>query len=330
MKYRILGKTDISISTVSFGCWSIVGGFNWGYQDKKDSLEALSAAYDAGINFFDTAEVYGNGYSERLIAEALGRKRNDIVIASKVIPKNFQPEKLRAACERSLRHLRTSWIDLYQLHWPNWNIPVAETLEVLEDLKTQGKIRAYGVSNFGPKDLTECLESGYAICSNQMAYNLLFRAVEDEVLPLCEQNDISVLAYSPLMQGFLTGKFFSINDVPDDRRRTRHFSSSHPETHHQEEGAEKETLDAVSKIRNIAEDYGVSMTALSIAWLLEQPSVASAIVGGRNAAQVKENAEAADVTCDQEMLTRLSRAAEELKEKLGKNLDMWESSTRIK
>ncbi len=330
MKYRTLGKTGITVSTVSFGCWAIIGGFNWGHQEKKDSLDALSAAYDAGINFFDTAEAYGNGHSEQLIAEALGKKRDKIIIASKASPSHFTREKLRQACERSLKNLRTDYMDLYQLHWPNRDVPIEETLESLEELKQEGKIRAYGVSNFGPRDLEDCLQTGFKICSNQMAYNLLFRAVEYEVLSLCKDNDISLLCYSPIMQGLLTGKFRSIDDVPEDRQRTRHFSRSRAQARHDEKGAEKEVIDAVSQIRKIAEDAGISMTALSIAWLLSRPAVATAIVGGRNAAQVKENALASDVTLDKDTVSRLSQATEALKKELGKNLDMWESDSRVR
>jgi len=330
MEYRKLGKTDIRVSTVSFGCWAIIGGFNWGHQEKKDSLDALFAAFDSGINFFDTAESYGNGYSEQLIAEALGKKRDQIIIASKASPPHFTKEKLRQACERSLRNLHTDYMDLYQLHWPNWDLPVQETLETLEKLKQEGKIRAYGVSNFGPQDLNECLETDFKICSNQMAYSLLFRTVEYEVLSLCKDNHISILCYSPIMQGLLTGKFNSIEEVPEDRQRTRHFSRSRVEARHNEEGAEKETMEAVARIRKISEDAEISMTSLSIAWLLSQPSVTTAIVGGRNASQVKENARAGDVELAPEIKERLSQATEELKKTLGRNLDMWESSSRIR
>ncbi|MFW6123584.1 MAG: aldo/keto reductase [Acidobacteriota bacterium] len=330
MKYRKLGKTNIKVSTVSFGCWAIIGGFNWGYQEKKDSLDALCAAYDSGINFFDTAESYGNGYSEQLLTEALGKKRDQIVIASKASPSHFTKEKLRQACERSLKNLHTDYMDLYQLHWPNWDVPLEETLETLEELKQEGKILTYGVSNFGPKDLKEYLQTNYRICSNQMAYSLLFRAVEYEVLSICRDNHISVLCYSPIMQGLSTGKFNSIEKVPEDRQRTRHFSPSRHVARHKEEGAEKETMDAVAQIRKISKDVDISMTTLSIAWLLSQPSVTTAVVGGRNSSQVKENALAADVELDSETKTRLSQATEELKKKLGRNLDMWESDSRIR
>ncbi len=331
MRYTKLGKSDIEVSVMAFGCWAIVGGFNWGPQNRKDSLAALQAAYDAGINFFDTAEAYGNGASEEMIGEALGHVRDKIVIASKVLPEHYQPDLLVEACERSLKNLKTDWIDLYQLHWPNPQIPVEETLDVLEKLKEAGKIREYGVSNFGVQDMQTFLRSGYAVRSNQLAYNLLFRAIEYEILPLCIQNEIAVLCYSPLMQGLLTGKFRTAAEVPDDRARTRHFSSQRSQTRHGEPGCEEETFAAVEKIRAIAEELQLRMANISLAWLMAQPGVTSVIVGGRNPQQVQRNVEAVSLQLSQEIIERLSRATEPLKEKLGDNADMWQGGkdTRI-
>jgi len=246
MQYRKLGKTDIEVSTVAFGCWAIVGGFNWGYQNERDSLNALRAAYEAGVTFFDTAEGYGNGRSEQLLSKALLNFRNEIIIATKVSPHHFAEKALIAACERSLRNLHTDRIDLYQLHWADRNIPIENTLNVLEKLKKEGMIRSYGVSNFGPHDISECLAANYPVSSNQLAYNLLFRAIEYEIQPLCTQEGVSILCYSPLRQGLLTGKFVTVGDVPEDRTRTRHFSCRHPYAYHGEDGAEAETFAAVA------------------------------------------------------------------------------------
>src|SRR5690606_37678988 len=180
-----LPHTDIEITRLIFGCWAIVGGFNWGPQDERDSLEAIKEAYAQGINCFDTAEAYGDGYSENLLAKALQGKRKEIIIASKVGPMDFSPARLIQACERGLKNLKTDYIDLYQLHWPNPEIPLEETLGALQQLKDSGKIRAYGVSNFGNQSLDICKQSGFKVSSNQMAYNLLFRAIEFSILPQC-------------------------------------------------------------------------------------------------------------------------------------------------
>ena len=157
MQYRKLGQTDLEVSVVALGCWAIIGGFNWGPQDKAESLDTIEAALDSGVNFFDTAEGYGDGASEQLLAEGLGSRRPDVIIASKVSADNLPPDKLRAACERSLRHLNTDYIDLYQVHWPSRTEPFAETMRTLEALRDEGKIRVIGVSNFGKEDLPEML-----------------------------------------------------------------------------------------------------------------------------------------------------------------------------
>ena len=316
--------------SLCFGCWGIVGGLNWGIQHKKDSIAALQAAYDSGIIFLDTAEMYGDGYSEQLIAEALGDKRKELLIASKVSPQHFEPAKLRAACERSLQNLQTDYLDLYQLHWPNRDIPIEEALETLDALKEEGKIRHYGVSNFGTGDLGEALSHSDAILTNQLAYSLLFRAIEFEIQPLCTQNNVGILCYSPLLHGLLTGKFRSPQEVPEDRARTRHFAGTWAQARHGEEGAEEEMFEAINRIRSIAEELGESMADIALAWLMVQDGVTSVIAGGRNAEQVRRNARAASIQLTPDVVQALTLATDALKDKLGPNPDMWQSKPRIK
>ncbi len=226
MHYRRLGKSDLKVSVVGFGCWPIVGGFNWGEQAEKDSLAALRKAYELGVNFFDTAEGYGNGYSEQLIAKGLSAHLDNVIIASKVSKNNLAPSEMRKACEKSLRHLNREYIDLYQIHWPNPDIRLEDSLECMKELRDEGKIRFAGVSNFGLESLFKSFSSDVAPVSNQVAYNLLFRAPEWEILPFCRDHDISILPYCPIMQGLLSGKYNSPEAVPEDRARTRHFSSA--------------------------------------------------------------------------------------------------------
>lgn len=324
MKYRKLGESSLVVSNMAFGCWAIVGGFNWGPQDKKDSLNALNTAFDLGITLFDTAEGYGDGKSERMIAEALSSKRDQIVIASKVLPNHYAPAELVMACERSLKNLQTDRIDLYQLHWPNPEIPIAETLGIMERLKEQGKIREYGVSNFGVKNLEGCFEAGYQIVSDQLAYNLLFRAIEYRIKPFCIEHHIGVLCYSPLLQGLLTGKFASAADVPDDRARTRHFPGDRSQARHGEAGCETESFQTIAALRNISEEFGRPMAEISLAWLLNQPGVSSVLMSGRNASQVKQNLQAAELNLSPDVILKLNRATETLKQKLGENADLWQ------
>lgn len=325
-----LPHTDFEVSQIAFGAWAIVGGFNWGPQDEKDSIDALRTAYEMGINFFDTAELYGKGASENLIYKALGEVRDKIIVATKIKPEDFAFENVKKATEERLKALKTDQLDLLQLHWPNPEIPVEETMGALEELKKEGKIRAFGVSNFGKKDLSEAFEHTSEISSNQLPYNLIWRAIEYEVLPECKKRNVPILCYSPIMQGLLTGKFISPDEVPDDRARTRHFSSQRVQTRHCEAGCEKETFETLRKIKAIADQIGKPMVEVSIAWLLSQPTVGSVIVGGRNGDQVKRNVKAADLKLDDDVLEQLNQATQPLKEQLGKNPDLWEGESRIR
>lgn len=330
MKYNTLPNTDIQISEIAFGAWAIVGGFNWGHQEEKDSIEALKAAYESGTTFFDTAEAYGDGASENMIYKALSDVRDKIVVATKVKPEDFAYQDVKRACEQRLKALQTDRIDLLQLHWPNHDIPLEETVRALEALKSEGKIRAFGVSNFGVQDLKECLGYSGAVVSNQVPYNLLWRAIEYEVLSLCVKNNVAVLCYSPIMQGLLAGKFTSPDQVPADRARTRHFSKDRPLTRHQEEGVEQETFEAIEAIRQIANRVNAPMEQVSLAWLLAQPGVASVIVGGRNREQVIRNAKAAELKLSAETLSALNAATDHLKALLGTNPDLWQSDSRYR
>lgn len=330
MEYRRLAKSNIDVSVVCFGCWGIVGGFNWGPQDELDSVAALHTAFDNGITFYDTAEAYGSGMSEQLLGRALGHVREKIVIATKVSPPNFPEAELRAACERSLRNLGTDYIDLYQLHWPNHDLRVDETLTTLSALKAEGKIRAYGVSNFGTQDLQDALRTGADISSNQLAYSLLFRAIEYEILPLCIQSDISVLTYSSLMQGLLSGRYMTADDVQPDRTRTRHFSSTRTHARHGEAGAEDLTFGAVAAIKELASQLGVPMADLALMWLAAQPGVTSIIAGARNAEQARSIAHAIEHPLDATTLSSLSQLTQELKSHLGTNPDMWQGVSRMR
>jgi aryl-alcohol dehydrogenase-like predicted oxidoreductase len=322
MQYRKLGGTDLEVSAVALGCWAIIGGFNWGPQEKGESLDTIAAALEAGITFFDTAEGYGDGYSEQLVAEGLGSRRADVVIASKVSADHLAPDKLKEACERSLCNLNTDVIDLYQVHWPSREVPFDDSMRALEDLRDAGKIRYIGVSNFGPQDMREMRRVG-RFESNQLPYNLLWRAIEYEIQPQCAEHNISILPYSPLMQGLLTGKFQNVADVPHDRRRTRHYSGSYELSRHGGPGYEDETFAAVDAIRVICREIDQPMTHVTLAWLLAQPAVTSVIAGARNRQQVKANAQAADLSLSPVILERLSSATAELKALLGPDPDMW-------
>jgi len=327
---RTLGRTDLRVSPVSMGCWAIVGDSTWGAQDESLAVAAIRTAVDEGINFFDTAEMYGNGYSETLLARALEGRQKEVVIATKVSPVHARTRAgLEQACEQSLRRLKTDCIDLYYLHWPCRDAPLEDVLQGFDDLRQAGKIRWFAVSNFGKNDFTELFEHGRCEV-NQLPYNLLWRVIENEILPLCRAREVSVTCYSPLAQGLLTGKFQSPDDVPEGRARTRLFSSQRPQARHREPGSEQETFAALRTIARIAGEAGVSMVELALAWLLHQSGVASVIAGARTPEQVRQNARAMTTALSDDILARLSDATESLKEQFGNNPDMWQTDSRYR
>jgi len=329
MKFQFLGDSGFEVSRIALGCWGFAGGSMWGPQEEADSLETVSAALDCGINFFETAEGYGDGYSEEVLGRALAGRRHEAVIASKIRSGNLSASGIAAACERSLKRLRTDYIDLYQPHWPDRKTPFAETMQALIRLKEQGKIRAIGLSNFGVGDLAEMLPNGKVV-SNQLPYSLLFRAIEYEVQPVCIREGIGILCYSTLLHGLLTGKYASADEVPEGRGRTRHFSSSRAQTRHSEPGCEAETFSTIAQIGQLAEELGQPPGLLSMAWVLKQAGVASVIAGARTPAQIRELAGAADLRLASDILRQLNAISEPVKQILGPNPDLWASASRFR
>ena len=326
VEYRVLGKPDIRVSVVGLGCWPFAGGVEgagrseWGHQDERDSLNTVAAALDAGINLFDTAEGYG--CSEEVLGKALSGHRHQAVIATKVSPNHLTADEVPKACEASLARLRTDYIDLYQIHWPNRSVPIAETMTALEKLRTQGKIRAIGVCNMGVHDLTDLLAAGHCE-TDQISYSLIWRVSEREIQSCCRENGIGIICWGPLMEGLLTGKFGTPDDFPLTRARTRHFSKSRPMTVHGESGQEEETFAAIDRVRRIAAGIGQPMAAVSIAWLLHQPGVTTVLAGSRRPDQILQNVQAAELRLSPEIVQELADATEELKRRFGSNQCMY-------
>ena len=321
MKYRKLGGIDVS--TIALGCWGFAGGSMWGETEEKESIATIHAAMGAGINLLDTAEGYGDGLSEEIVGKALKGRRDGAVVATKVGPAGFRPADLRAACERSLARLATDYVDLYQLHWPDrQGIPMAEVVGELERLASEGKIRLWGVCNFGVPDLAE-LPEGPAV-SNQLAYSLLFRGIEFEILPRCRDLSMGVLVYSGLMHGILSGRYLSADEVPEGRARTRHFRTGRPGVRHGESGQEELTFGTLAEIREISRQAGRSMSDVALAWLLAQPGVASILAGARSRGQAVQNAAIGDVALPGDVLDAVTAATARLKEAMGGNPDMWQ------
>jgi myo-inositol catabolism protein IolS len=329
MKYRELGKTEITVSVVAMGCWALAGDATWGAQDQAASTATVRAALDAGVNFFDTAEGYGGGDSELVLGRALAGRRHEAIIATKASGSHLSEAELQQACERSLERLRTDYVDLYQIHWPRRTVPLAETLGAMEKLRQQGKVRAIGVCNFGLGDLSDLLQAGGAE-TNQLPYSLLWRAIEYQIRQRCVDEGLGILCYSPLAQGLLTGKFSSPDEVPAGRARTRHFSAERPQVRHGEAGCEAQVFAALEKIRRICDELGQPMAKVALAWLSRQPGVTSVIAGARKPEQIQQTALAADLTLSPETVGALSEATEEVKRALGSNPDMWQSEGRFR
>jgi len=320
-----LPGTDLKVSRLAFGCWGIITDFHWGERHASDSVAAMNAAFDAGVNFFDTAEVYADGASETLVGETFAGRREQVVIASKVHPNSMTPEGGAKACERSLSRLKTDYIDLYQTHWTDPQTPPADTWGAMLKLKEQGKVRHIGVCNMGPGDMNAIAPQGRPV-TNQLPYNLLWRAIEAEILPQCKSNDIGVLAYSPLMHGMLADKFQTAASVPDGRARSRHFSSGRENVRHGEAGCEEETFAAIDAIRNICDGLGRTMADVALAWVVAQAGVTAVIAGVRNEKQLLANLQTFDKPLPPAAIQQLTDATAGLMKALGPNPDMWQGS----
>lgn len=331
MQYRTLGKSDMNVSIIALGCWQFAGGQMWGEQEDKASIETVHAAIDNGINLLDTAEGYGAGKSEEVVGKALVGKRDKVYVATKASGPTFAPDELRDACENSLKRLGTDYIDLYQLHWPRPDtmVPAAEILETVRRLQEEGKIRQFGVCNFGSGDMQEFLPNN-EIVSNQMNYSLLWRGIEYDVVPLCAGEGIGILTYSTLVHGLLSGRYDSLDDFPAGRARSRHFSGDREHVRHGEPGHEELTSKTLTRLSELCDEYGVTMVDAAYGWALHRPGITSVLAGSRTVKQIEQNAAVAEIEFSDGFLEALTTATEELKETFGNALDMWQSPGRIR
>jgi myo-inositol catabolism protein IolS len=318
MKLRTLGTSEVKISPIIMGTWQ-AGKDMWVGINDAETIKALRAAVEAGITTIDTAEYYGHGHSERVIGEALADVRDQVVYATKVFPNHLKYDQVMEACHNSLKNLRTDYLDLYQIHWPagSWGteyVPIEETMGALNNLKEQGKIRAIGVSNFSGVQLEEATDYG-RIDSLQPPYSLFWRQVEEDGIPYCLGNDITILAYSSMAQGLLTGKFGPHHTFPkgDHRSKNKLFK---PENY------ERVQL-ALERLRPIAARNGISMGQLALAWLIAQPGTC-AIAGARNAEQVRQNAKAGEISLTPTDLEEIDLIGRSVTDHLGDDPVMWE------
>ncbi|MHC5723378.1 MAG: aldo/keto reductase [Nostoc sp.] len=317
MEKRSLGTSEVKITPILMGTWQ-AGKKMWVGVEDADSIKTIRGGFEAGITTIDTAEVYGEGHSERIVAEALSDVRDRVEYATKVFANHLKYEQVIEACDRSLANLKTDYIDLYQIHWPSgaFNseiVPIEETMSALNLLKKQGKIRAIGVSNFSHTQLAEAANYG-RIDSLQPPYSLFWRQVEQDALPYCIENNISILAYSPLAQGLLTGKFALGHqfDPADNRAKNKLFQGENFERAQQ----------ALQQLRPIALDHNCTLAQLALAWLIAQPQ-ANAIAGARYPEQALDNALAAQIQLSAVQLAEIDAIGRSVTDHLDNSQIMW-------
>jgi aryl-alcohol dehydrogenase-like predicted oxidoreductase len=293
MKTRHLGNSDLEITPIGIGAWAMGGGdwaFSWGRQVDKESIAAIHAALDAGVNWIDTAAVYGLGHSEEVVGKAIaGRTHRPYVFTKCSLVWNDQREighslkaaSVRRELEASLRRLRVDVIDLYQIHWPDPEPEVEEGWQTLAQIQKEGKVRYIGVSNFNVAQMKR-VERIAPITSLQPNYNIVTRDIEKDVLPFCREQNIGIIVYSPMKSGLLTGKMTRerIASLPPDDFRPRTASFKEPLL--------SRNLGLVEVLRGIGERYGRAPGEVAIAWTLRDPVVTGAIVGMRSAEQAKQ------------------------------------------
>jgi aryl-alcohol dehydrogenase-like predicted oxidoreductase len=299
MNTERLGNSDLHITPIGFGAWAIGGGsweFAWGAQDDRESIAAIHEALDAGINWIDTAAVYGLGHSEEVVARALEGVRDRPYVFTKCsmvwderreIGHSLKADSIRRECEASLRRLRVDAIDLYQVHWSNPEEEIEEGWATLAALQKEGKVRHIGVSNFDVGQMKRA-QAIAPITSLQPRYSLLHREIEAEILPFCARENIGVIAYSPMASGLLTGAMTRerIAALPVDDWRKRHPDFQEPQLHR--------SLMLVRLLRTIGKRRGYTPAEVAVAWVLRTPAVTGAIVGARRPGQVRGVAGAAE------------------------------------
>ena len=257
-----------------------MSGAFWGAADDAESIRVIHRALDLGVTLIDTAEAYGRGHAEEVVGKALAGRRRQAVIATKAAPNHLEPAEAVKALEGSLERLQTDYVDVYFIHWPNPDVRLGSTMEAFERLRAEGRIRALGVSNFGPKEMDSARQHG-VIDVLQPPYNMLWREVEPATLPYCREHNIGVMPYSGLAQGLLTGALSRNTTFAegDERRTTVLFQP----------GAYERALNAVEGLRPIAAKYRKSVAQLAIQWLTSQPGVSSPLLGARTIREIEEN-----------------------------------------
>ncbi|MFD3259534.1 aldo/keto reductase family protein [Paenibacillus lentus] len=307
MRYRRLGGSGLKVSEISLGSWLTYGG----YVERENAVNSIKAAYDLGINFFDTANVYEKGAAEELVGKALkAYPRESYVLATKAFwpmgegpnDRGLSRKHIVEQANASLKRLGHDYVDIFYCHRHDPETPLHETLRAIDDLIRQGKVLYAGVSEWQASQIAEAL--GVAdrylldrIVVNQPVYNMFNRYIEKEVIPLCERSGIGQVVFSPLAQGLLTGKYTSATDIPQDSRAAK--------LDWMRKGITEEKIAKVQQLETIAAELGITVGNLALAWILSQENVASALVGASRPEQVTENAKASGIDLSEDVLNRI-------------------------
>lgn len=311
MQYRRLGKWGVKVSSISLGSWLTYGAT----VDRETATACIHKALDLGVNFFDTANVYARGAAEEVVGQALaGIRRDSYVLATKVFwpmgdgpnDRGLSRKHIVEQCNQSLRRLRTDYVDLYQCHRYDPEVPLEETVRAMEDLVSQGKVLYWGVSEWSAVQIDDAIHMTRAHgwhepVSDQPVYNMFNRYIEDQVMPLARREGMGLIVFSPLAQGLLTGKYKAGEPAPAGSR------GANPETSRMIANlATPERLQKVEALRQVAGRLGISLAQLALAWVLHHPEISSAITGATKPEQVEENVRAADITLSDEVMAEIA------------------------
>jgi len=321
MQKRTLGSTEMALTTVGLGTWAMGGPwqFGWGPQDDDEAVASVIEALDQGINWIDTAPVYGLGHSEELVGRALKQTKHKPYVATKCSLlwndkrekiSCLEPASIRRECEASLKRLGIETIDLYQMHWPDPDAEIEGAWEAMAGLVEEGKVRHLGASNYNVAQL-ERVGKIHPVAALQPPYSMLHRGVEDELLDYCAANQIGVVVYSPMQRGLLTGKFNPerVAALADDDHRKHHRDFQEPQF-----GA---TLEMVEQLQSLAQRSGHTCAQLAISWVLRRSKVTAAIVGARRPGQIGETAPASDWDLSDDEIAQIERLLNERERKIG-------------
>ena len=312
MEQRQFGNTDLVASAVGFGTWEMSTTM-YGHIDVDEASRAVNMAIDRGITLFDTAEGYGPYLSEELLAKALGGRRNEIILVTKVgfdyddsptmTGLNSSKQNVIEHAEGCLRRLNTDFLDLLLIHWPDFDTPIEETMEALEELKQSGKIRHYGVSNYDIDLMQECEQYGH-ITANQIGYHMFDRRMEARVLPWCMANGVGFMSYGSLAFGLLTGAFTPEHTFEEGDWRRNEIAFNLPLFEREHFRREVEVCNRLSQL---ADGYGKTVAQLALAWVLDHPGVSCALVGMRNERELEENVAATDWKLTEEVRSEINQ-----------------------